>query len=117
MAYYGDEDLYFKPSKPTVSELQEKACDIKKYRLMLINILNDEETVQQAINRLKGKSKDKNKNKKRKISNNDPIPDNEQYMKLLDIISNLTNLGFYDVYTDKKDDINAFYSDEINGVN
>ena len=60
-------------------------------------LLDDKETVKQAINRLK-KGKDKNKTKKAKI-NNDNINE-EKFNTLLNIVSKLTELSYFDVYSD-----------------
>ena len=95
---YGDEDLYYKEEKITEEEKEGINREIKINRVKLVQLLfDDKETVKQAINRLK-KGKDKNKNKKAKI-NNDNINEDE-FNTLLNIVSKLTELSYFDVYSD-----------------
>ena len=94
---YGDEDLYYKEEKITPEESDEINKEIKINRVKLITILKDEkETVKQAINRLK-KSKEKNKNKKKEDNGNN---NEDKFNNLLNIVSKLTELSFFDVYSD-----------------
>ena len=96
---YGDEDLYYKEEKITKEEKEEIDKDIKINRVKLVPLLiNEKETVKQAINRLKkGKSNNvKNKNKKIKLNENNE----DKFNTLLNIVSKLTELSFFDVYSD-----------------
>ena len=101
---YGDEDLYYKEEKITKEEKEEIDKDIKINRVKLVSLLiNEKETVKQAINRLKqGKNNNmKNKNKKIKLNkNNTDNNDEEKFNTLLNIVSKLTELSFFDVYSD-----------------
>ena len=101
---YGDEDLYYKEEKITKEEKEEIDKDIKINRVKLISLLiNEKETVKQAINRLKqGKNNNtKNKNKKIKLNKNKADNnDEEKFNTLLNIVSKLTELSFFDVYSD-----------------
>jgi hypothetical protein len=100
---YGDEDLYYKEEKITKEESNEINKEIKINRVKLVTILKDDkETVKQAINRLKKekvkntkKKKDKDKKDKENENNNGDI-----FTNLLDIVSKLTELSFFDVYSD-----------------
>ena len=102
---YGDEDLYYKEEKITKEESDVINNEIKINRVKLVQILiNDKETVRQAINRLnKEKTKIKNnKNKNEKIKKNKIINDSseDKFNILLNIVSKLTELSFFDVYSD-----------------
>ena len=99
---YGDEDLYYKEEIITKEESDQINKDIKINRLKLISLLKDEkETVKQAIQRMKNKNtKNKEKNKKiknEKTKNND---NQDKFNSLLEIISKLTELSYFDVYSD-----------------
>ena len=100
---YGDEDLYYKEEIITKEESDQINKDIKINRLKLICLLKDEkETVKQAIQRMKNKNV-KNKEKNKKIKNNSKIKNNDNQDKfntLLGIISKLTELSYFDVYSD-----------------
>ena len=97
---YGDEDLYYKEEKITKEEEEQIKKDIKINRFKLIPLLKEEkETVKQALQRLKNKNKNnKEKNKKEKIEKKDK-KENE-FNILLGIISKLTELSYFDVYSD-----------------
>ena len=100
---YGDEDLYYKEEKITKEEKEEIDKDIKINRVKLVPLLiNEKETVKQAINRLKkGKSNNvKNKNKKIKLNENNNENNEDKFNSLLNIVSKLTELSFFDVYSD-----------------
>ena len=101
---YGDEDLYYKEEKITKEENDAINNEIKINRVKLVPLLiNDKETVKQAINRLKKDniSKIKNKkNKKIKISNDNDNTKEDKFNNLLNIVSKLTELSFFDVYSD-----------------
>ena len=109
---YGDEDLYYKEEKLTKEEGEQINKDIKINRLKLIPLLNDgKETVKQAIQRLKNKNKEnkdkikeKNKNKNKKIKkeneNNNTNKGDDKFNILLGIVSKLTELSYFDVYSD-----------------
>ena len=100
---YGDEDLYYKEEKITKEEKEEIDKDIKINRVKLVPLLiNEKETVKQAINRLKkGKSNNvKNKNKKIKLEGNNNKNNEDKFNTLLNIVSKLTELSFFDVYSD-----------------
>ena len=114
---YDDEDLYYKEEKITKEEGEQINKDIKINRLKLISLLKDEkETVKQAIQRLKEKNK-KIKNKEKKINKNKTIKNDkkdinnninensdsnkdDKFNILLGIVSKLTELSYFDVYTD-----------------
>jgi len=100
---YGDEDLYYKEEKITKEEKEEIDKDIKINRVKLVPLLiNEKETVKQAINRLKkGKSNNiRNKNKKIKLNENNNENNEDKFNSLLNIVSKLTELSFFDVYSD-----------------
>ena len=101
---YGDEDLYYKEEKITKEENDAINNEIKINRVKLVPLLiNDKETVKQAINRLKKDniSKIKNKkNKKIKINNDNDNTKEDKFNNLLNIVSKLTELSFFDVYSD-----------------
>lgn len=144
-ALYGEEDLYYKEEKISKDEIQQIEDEIKKYRIKLLDYLYDEETVQQAISRLKLKSQKKleNKNvnkfkpqrKKQKSEETDNnlkeknlhnysciesnsktkeisdlnieanaederIKNEKLFKELLDVISKLTELSHFNVYSD-----------------
>ena len=65
-------------------------------------LLNEKETVKQAINRLSKEknNKIKNKNKKIKLKDNNNNSYEEKFNTLLNIVSKLTELSFFDVYSD-----------------
>jgi hypothetical protein len=116
---YGDEDLYYKEEKITKEENDAINKEIKINRVKLISLLIDEkETVKQAINRLKKEnSKDKiknknNKNKKIKKEKNSDNNENDKFNILLNIVSKLTELSFFDVYSDTIDKIAKDYGKE-----
>ena len=100
---YGDEDLYYKEEKLTKEEGEQIKKEVKENRLKLIPLLKDEkETVNQAIKRLKNKqnnNKVKNKNKNIKKEKNKENKD-DKFNLLLGIVSKLTELSFFDVYSD-----------------
>ena len=110
---YGDEDLYYKEEKITKEEKEEIDKDIKINRVKLVPLLiNEKETVKQAINRLKkGKSNNvKNKNKKIKLNENN---NEDKFNTLLNIVSKLTELSFFDVYSDNLMKIAKDYGEEF----
>ena len=98
---YGDEDLYYKEEKITKEEGEKINKDIKINRFKLIPLLKDQnETVKQAIQRLKSKNNKTNvKNKKSKKEDNKPKSD-DKFNILLGIVSKLTELSYFDVYSD-----------------
>ena len=113
---YGEEDLYYVEEKVTPKELQQIKADIKKHRISLAPLLNDKETVNQALKRLKPKKPPALKNKKMKSQEakkeEEPSPkDKEKFDKLLDLISKLTELSFFDVYTDTREKIFRAYGE------
>ena len=66
---YGDEDLYYKEEKITKEEKEEIDKDIKINRVKLVPLLiNEKETVKQAINRLKKTKSNNVKNKNKKLN-------------------------------------------------
>ena len=98
---YGDEDLYYKEEKITKEEKEEINKDIKINRVKLVPLLiNEKETVKQAINRLKKGKNDNMKNKKIKLKDNNTDLNEDKFNTLLDIVSKLTELSFFDVYND-----------------
>ncbi len=101
--YYGEEDLYYKDDKISEQELNDINDEVKKYRIKLLNYLGKKETVQKAITRLKPKNKnDENKMK---------------FDELLDIISKLTELSYFDVYSDTIDKIKSKYNTKDSEIN
>ena len=113
---YGDEDLYYKEEKITKEENDAINKEIKINRVKLIPLLiNEKETVKQAINRLKKESnnnKKNSKNKKIKKNKNDDKYEEDKFNNLLNIVSKLTELSFFDVYTDTIDKIAKDYGKE-----
>ena len=103
---YGDEDLYYKEEKITKEESDQINKEIKINRIKLIPLLKDEkENVKQALQRLKNKNKknDKKLNKKNKEIKNDKnidINKDDKFNNLLGIVSKLTELSYFDVYSD-----------------
>ena len=95
---YGEEDLYYKEEKITKEEQKEIIDTIKEYRIKLSKLLmNKNESVNVALKRIRPNKKDNDVDKK------------EKFDKLLEIISKLTELSFFDVYTDKIDNILKSY--------
>jgi len=115
--FYGEEDLYYKKETISKEVLDEINIEIKLNRLKLIDFLTLDETVSQALLRLKPKSikKDlKKHNKKQKIEleiESESLSDNkgEEFKELLEIISKLTELSYFDVYSDTKKKIEISY--------
>ena len=114
---YGDEDLYYKEEKITKEEEEKINNEIKRNRVKLINILQGpDETVKDAIKRLKkinsNKNNDKKNQKKQTIKDNKKedkkINENKKedsknkdlFNDLLTLVSKLTELSFFDVYSD-----------------
>lgn len=116
---YGEEDLYYKEEKITKEELKEIKDEVKINRIKLIPLLdNQNETISQALKRLKPKSistkKINNKHKKEANSSNNNIKQNNRktieefnqddndgkFNKLLDLVSKLTELSYFEVYSD-----------------
>ena len=100
---YGDEDLYYKEEKITKEENDLINKEIKINRVKLIPLLlNGKENVKQAIN----------KNKKIKIEKKENKSDNDKFNNLLNIVSKLTELSFFDVYSDTMEKIAKDYGKE-----
>ena len=102
---YDDEDLYYKEEKITKEESEQINKEIKINRLKLIPLLKDaKENVKQAFQRLKTKNKKKDKKSdKNKISKKDlkrDIKKEDKFNNLLGIVSKLTELSYFDVYSD-----------------
>ena len=100
---YDDEDLYYKEEKITKEEGEQINKDIKINRFKLLPLLKDKkETVKQAIQRLKNKDKNKNNKKKKdkKDNKDNSNNNNDKFNVLLNIVSKLTELSFFDVYSD-----------------
>ena len=116
---YGDEDLYYKEEKITKEENDLINKEIKINRVKLITILlNEKENVKQAINRLKKESNTNNnkknlKNKKIKIEKNEDKSEDDKFNNLLNIVSKLTELSFFDVYSDTMEKIAKDYGKEF----
>ena len=117
---YGDEDLYYKEEKITKEENDLINKEIKINRVKLITILlNEKENVKQAINRLKKESNNNNKNKKNlknkkiKIEKNEDKKKDDKFNNLLNIVSKLTELSFFDVYSDTLEKIAKDYGKEF----
>ena len=115
---YGDEDLYYKEEKITKEENDLINKEIKINRVKLITILlNEKENVKQAINRLKKESNNKNKknlkNKKIKMEKNEDKSEDDKFNNLLNIVSKLTELSFFDVYSDTMEKIAKDYGKEF----
>ena len=94
---YGDEDLYYKEEKITKDEINEIKNEIEENRIKLIPFLQNKESINKALKRLKPKNK------------ND---DKKQFNELLNLISKLTELSYFDVYTDTIDNIIKDYGIE-----
>ena len=94
---YGDEDLYYKEEKITKEEENEIKNEVEEYRIKLIPFLQNKESINKALKRLKPKNK------------ND---DKKQFNELLNLISKLTELSYFDVYTDTIDNIIKDYGIE-----
>ena len=114
---YGDEDLYYKEEKITKEENDAINKEIKINRVKLIPLLlNEKENVKQAINRLKKESNKNNKknikNKKIKIEKKEDKNEDDKFNNLLNIVSKLTELSFFDVYTDTMEKIAKDYGKE-----
>ena len=101
---YDDEDLYYKEEKITKEESDQINKEIKINRLKLIPLLKDaKENVKQALQRLKTKNKINKKSDKNKISKKDlkrDINKEDKFNNLLGIVSKLTELSYFDVYSD-----------------
>lgn len=121
---YGDEDLYYIEEKVTAEESKVIKDKIKENRLILADMLiNNKETVNQAIKRLKpitkvvSKRKDikDNKAEGQKYKTNDDKENKpkltEAFNSLLSIISSLTELAYFDVYSDSIDKIIRDYGE------
>lgn len=108
--FYGEEDLYYKgPKKLSKEEKEELDEEIKENRIKLLYYIKTNETVQQALNRLKPKPK-VFKQQRIKIGETQQ----EEFNELLDVISKLTELSFMDVYQDSIDKIVEKYGkDEV----
>ena len=94
---YGDEDLYYKEEKITKEEENEIKNEVEEYRIKLINFLEKNENVNKALKRLKPKNKNEDKS---------------LFNELLNIISKLTELSYFDVYTDNIEKIIKDYGIE-----
>jgi hypothetical protein len=113
-AYYGEEDLYYQEEKLTTKELNEIKDEVKANRLKLMIYLKENETVQQAINRLRPSKPQQHKNKKQKVDDivvtaEDKVEQEKKFKGVLDIVSKLTELSFFDVYTDNREKIESAY--------
>jgi hypothetical protein len=94
---YGDEDLYYKEEKITKEEENEIKNEVEEYRIKLIKFLEKNENVNKALKRLKPKTKNEDKS---------------LFNELLNIISKLTELSYFDVYTDNIEKIIKEYGIE-----
>ncbi len=94
---YGDEDLYYKEEKITKEEENEIKNEVEEYRIKLIKFLEKNENVNKALKRLKPKNKNEDKS---------------LFNELLNIISKLTELSYFDVYTDNIEKIIKDYGIE-----
>lgn len=106
---YGEEDLYYKEDKVSKEELKQIDEEIKINRIKLIDYLEGEENVQQALNRLNctnTKIKLHKQVRKQKIEEqNTDVKNDKKFKELLEIVSKLTELSFFDVYYDNYDKI------------
>ena len=126
---YGEEDLYYKEEKITKEELKEIKDEVKINRIKLIPLLDKEnETISQALKRLKPKNISNNiirtkpnkeiNNNNIKQSNIDAINQSNQnnnddkFNKLLDIVSKLTELSYFEVYSDSIEKIINDYGEK-----
>ena len=82
---YGDEDLYYKEEKITKDEINEIKNEVEENRIKLIPFLQNKESINKALKRLKPKNKNEDKT---------------QFNELLNLISKLTELSYFDVYID-----------------
>jgi hypothetical protein len=121
--YYGEEDLYYKEDKISENELKSIKEEVKNWRINLLDLLNEGEDVQKALNRLKPQTQIKstkqiNQRKKQKIEDGENGNENmqkenkEKFEMLMNIISKLTELSFFDVYKDTKQRIYSAYGEE-----
>jgi hypothetical protein len=94
---YGDEDLYYKEEKITKDEINEIKNEVEENRIKLIPFLQNKESINKALKRLKPKNKNEDKT---------------QFNELLNLISKLTELSYFDVYTDTIDNIIKDYGIE-----
>ena len=117
--FYGEEDLYYRDEKITHEEMKDIEKETKQNRIKLIKyFLNENETVGQAIQRLKAAGGEKKfkplkpQRKKQKNEENsetikeddatkvDSLRNQALFKELLDIVSKLTELSFFNVYSD-----------------
>ena len=111
---YGEEDLYYKEEKITREELKEIKDEVKNNRIKLVPLLNTEkETVSQALQRLKPKeNKPQMRNQRKKeIKKEDNSNNKEAFDKLLEIVSKLTELSYFEVYSDSVNKIIRDYGE------
>jgi hypothetical protein len=111
-AYYGEDDLYYKEEKLTQGELKELKDEVRIYRLKLIPYLIDnEETVRKAIKRLTPVKQQGKQVKKQKTENKEakPTEENKSFNDVLDLVSKLTELSYFDVYDDTIEKIDNAY--------
>lgn len=117
--YYGDEDLYYKEEKLEKKDLDDIKKNIKNLRLKLLKFFTSlDETINSIINKLKPKHIESKKTlnvRKSQLDKNTEatgikLKDNkgvemennksEHFKELLEIISQLTELSYFDVYYD-----------------
>jgi hypothetical protein len=126
--YYGDEDLYYKEEKLEIKELEEIKEKIKNLRIKLIKFfISESESINDVIKRLKPKPAQQKKtinvrkNKATEIKaseanlnlNDQQSKKNEERFKeLLDLISQLTELSYFDVYYDSYSKILRDYGEK-----
>ena len=111
---YGEEDLYYKEEKITKEELKEIKDEVKNNRIKLVPLLNTEkETVSQALQRLKPKENkpQMRKQKKKEIKKEHNSNNKEAFDKLLEIVSKLTELSYFEVYSDSVNKIIRDYGE------
>ena len=98
---YGEEDLYYKEEKITKEELNQIKDEVKINRIKLVLLLsNEKETVSQALQRLKGNKPQMRNQRKNNVQKEENSNMKEQFDKLLEIVSKLTELSYFEVYSD-----------------
>ena len=104
---YSEEDLYYKEEPITKQEKIIVKNEIYKYRIQLLKyFINEKEILTNALRRLNPNKNihinNKNKNNKNSINNNieNKNENKKNYENLLEIVTKLTELNFFDLYQD-----------------
>jgi len=126
--YYGDEDLYYKEEKLEKKELEEIKEKITNLRIKLIKFfISESESINFVIKRLKPKPAQPKKTinvRKTKateikaseanlnLNEQQSKKNEERFKELLDLISQLTELSYFDVYYDSYSKILRDYGEK-----